>query len=244
MTTRRKAKNSENVDDDFETFVRNSLIAIQKDLSGISKDINDLKEKVSTNDKAISGLKTLLDNLNERYEHIRGEIHDYACKIDALENDLTAKSKATEDFDERINKIHERTLHLERYSRDFNLRFNNIPEEQGEDCIKRLQDIIYYDLNGLSPEIENAHRTGKSIPGKPRTIIAKFLYRPERKEILRQKRNLSNGVWVTEDLIWEDLQKKKQLKEVMKTAFQQGKKPRFHHGNLYLNGQLYNEYNE
>jgi len=44
---------------------------------------------------------------------------------------------------------------------------------------------------------------------------------------------------VSDDLIWEDRQKKKKLREVMKQAYDEGKKVRFHHGNLYVDSFLY-----
>ena len=48
-----------------------------------------------------------------------------------------------------------------------------------------------------------------------------------------------NDVRISDDLIWEDRKKEKKLKEIMKQAFEEGKKPRFHHGNLYIDGVLY-----
>ena len=48
-----------------------------------------------------------------------------------------------------------------------------------------------------------------------------------------------DGIWVTEDLIWEDREAKKNLKEVMKEAFENGKKRRFSGGKLYIDGALY-----
>ena len=73
----------------------------------------------------------------------------------------------------------------------------------------------------------------------PRVIICKFLYRPQRYKVIQKKRDLEDGIWVTEDLIWEDREAKKKLKEVMKEAFENGKKPRFALGKLYIDGALY-----
>ena len=67
-----------------------------------------------------------------------------------------------------------------------------------------------------------------------RDLSAKFPHRPE-----RFQRNLKNGLRMSDDLIWEDRQKKKKLREVMKQAYDEGKKVRFHHGNLYFDGFLY-----
>ena len=91
----------------------------------------------------------------------------------------------------------------------------------------------------MEPEIENAHRGGPRNNDKPRVIICKFLYRPQRYKVIQKKRDLEDGIWVTEDLIWEDREAKKKLKEVMKEAFENGKKPRFALGKLYIDGALY-----
>jgi len=62
-------------------------------------------------------------------------------------------------YAKEIDVSHERLLLLERYSRDYNLRFYNIPESTGEDCIANLRDIIGNDLQ-FQPNIENAHGIG------------------------------------------------------------------------------------
>ena len=127
---------------------------------------------------------------------------------------------------------------LERYSRDFNLRFYNISERPGENSIERLQTLLSEDL-GFTPVIENAHRIGRprtDSGANSRPIIAKFLYRPERLQVIQKKTMLKNGVTVSDDLIWEDRQTKKKLKDVMQQAYEEGKKPRFHHGKLYIDG--------
>ena len=111
-------------------------------------------------------------------------------------------------------------MSLERYSRDYNLRFYNLPESTGEDCIAKLCDIIGNDFQ-LQPNIENFHRIRPfKDDGTPRPILAKFLYRLEQLRVAKKKRDLPDGVRVSDDLIWKDCQKKKQLRSVMKEAFQ------------------------
>ena len=117
----------------------------------------------------------------------------------------------------------------------------SIPEDSSKDCIKKLQSVISDDL-GIETAIENARRIGgprNDDGADPRPIIAKFIYRVERFSVIQRKRDLKNGVRVSEDLIWEDQQKKKKLKDVMKQAYDEGKKLRFCHGNLYIDGVLY-----
>ena len=108
----------------------------------------------------------------------------------------------------------------------------------GKDCIAKLRDIIENDLQ-LQSNIENAYRIGPfKNDGTPRPILAKVLYCPEWFKVIEKKRDLRDGVPVLDDLIWEDRQKKKQMRSVMKKAFEAGKRPRFHHGKLYIDGVL------
>ena len=80
---------------------------------------------------------------------------------------------------QQIGAMHERLLSIKFYSREYNLRFQNIPESPGEDCRQEIGDILTEQLK-LEPKIENARRVGPSIVDKPRAIICKFIYRPGR----------------------------------------------------------------
>ena len=91
----------------------------------------------------------------------------------------------------------------------------------------------------MDPEIENTHRVGPRNDDKPRVIICKFFHRPQRYKVIQKKRDLEDGIWVTEDLIWEDREAKKELKKVMKEAFENAIKPRFARGKLNIDGALY-----
>ena len=95
----------------------------------------------------------------------------------------------------------------------------SISESTGEDCIAKLRDTLIENDLQLQLSIENAHRI---VPfkddGTSGPILAKFLYRPERFRVIKKKRDLRDSVRVSNDLIWEERQKKKQLGSVMKEA--------------------------
>ncbi|CAH3186401.1 unnamed protein product [Porites evermanni] len=57
-------------------------------------------------------------------------------------------------------------------------------------------------------------------------------------KVIQKKHDLEDDIWVTEDLIWEDREAKKKLKEVMTGEFKNGKKPRFARGKLYIDVPL------
>jgi len=234
----KRGKQKEKVEEDLEDFVSHQLSSISDDLKGvkgtqvkIQRDIASLQSQIKENESSITKLKESLDT---KLEVLTGQLYEANTRIDQIENVITKNAKEIDD-------TYERLLSLERYSRDYNLRFYNIPESTGEDCIAKLRDIIENDLQ-LQSNIENAHRIGPfKDDGTPRPILAKFLYRPERFKVIKKKRDLRNGVRVSDDLIWEDRQKKKQLRSVMKEALEAGKRPRFHHGKLYIDGELHQE---
>ena len=89
--------------------------------------------------------------------------------------------------------------------------------------VQKLKNILLDQLS-MEPLIENAHRLGTVRDnGTPRPIMCKFSYRPERFQVVKRKRELNN-VWITEDLIQEDRQRKSELKAILKEpAFEAGK---------------------
>ena len=200
----KRGKPKETVKEDFETFVRHQLNSISdnlKEMKGtqvqIQRDIESLQSQTKMNESSISRLK---ESLDLKLEVSTGKLHETNTRVDRIENDITKYAKEVDD-------TYERLFSLERYSRDFNLRFYNIPESTVEDCIAKLSDILGNDLQ-LQPNIENAHRIGPfKDDGTPRPILAKFLFRPERFKVIKKKRELRDGVRVSDDLIWEDRQK-------------------------------------
>ena len=73
----------------------------------------------------------------------------------------------------------------------------------------------------MEPGIENAHRVGPRNDDKPRVIICKFLYRPQRYKVIQKKRDLEDGICPTVidaviGMIFLYLYVKKQLKNGLK----------------------------
>ena len=111
-------------------------------LSSLCQDIKEIKERKAKiqndlqllNDD-VSSNKSGKKKIRECTDKATGDIHDASCRTDRIRNYLKKLSKD-------VNNTYERLVSLERYSRDFNLRFYNIPESAGEDCILKLTDII------------------------------------------------------------------------------------------------------
>ena len=77
------------------------------------------------------------------------------------------------------------------YSRRENLIFRNVPERPRENCREMIFDIMTreMDIEKSQMRCHAVHRIGKSIHGRPRPIIVRFVCR-EDKEVVFRKRNL------------------------------------------------------
>ena len=60
--------------------------------------------------------------------------------------------------------------------------------------ISNLKAKVQLNKLNLEPKLENAHRAGPRSDSKPRAIICKFVYGPERYKVIRKKRDLKDGV--------------------------------------------------
>ena len=73
---------------------------------------------------------------------------------------MTAKWKTPlKKLQESNRELKSKLEHLERYSRDFNIRLIGVEEEEGEDCMATFSD--HFTLLGFEEargELENAHR--------------------------------------------------------------------------------------
>ena len=135
-------------------------------------------------------LERTTESLNLKFDTLNGEVHAAMTRVDKLEDEVSKLAT-------NVNQAYERPLSLERYSRDFNLRFYNIPQDSNENCTEKLKKRPYYLMiwTCIKPVIENANRIGGPRTGAlndPRPVVAKCLYRPERLQVIQKKRSLKN----------------------------------------------------
>ena len=141
-----KKLSSDSPEEDFETYVRELLTRLCEGQNKIRQDISSLRTNVQSNDAALVELTKQFTTLNQSFEELSGELHDARCKVDEIESSV-------QNHTTQIAQMYERLLSLERYSREYNLRFHNIPESPGEDCLQKINDTLANQLN-LEPQIE------------------------------------------------------------------------------------------
>ena len=99
--------------------------SIKSNQAVFQQDLAEVKRK----------LDTTTELLNLKFETLNGELHEYSVKTDVLETEVNNNAAS-------IDRAYEKLISIRRYSRDFNLRFYNIPERPGGNCIETLQ--IFY----------------------------------------------------------------------------------------------------
>ena len=109
----------------------------------------------------------------------------------SLSLSLTSQIKEIATLQVELKKEKEKVLHMEEYSRRENLIFRNIPERPGENCRELIFNTMTKEMDIDTSQIRchAVHRMGKSIQGRPRPIIPRFVCR-EDKEVVFRKRNL------------------------------------------------------
>ena len=126
LTTRGSKKLSTDApEEDFETYVCELLTRLCEGQNKIIQDISSLRTNVQSNEAALVKLTKQFTTLNQSFEELNGELHDARCKVDEIES--LVQNRTTQ-----ISQIYKRLLSLERYSREYNLRFHNIP---GKGCL-------------------------------------------------------------------------------------------------------------
>ena len=153
----------------------------------------------------------------------------------------------------RFLEEQEKVIALENYSRRENLRFMNVPEQEGENCANIIYDIIENELN---MDVENLqfhaiHRVGKrrlsdeTSKAYPRPIIARFLCREDRDMVLKAKGRLRNSsqyenVYITQDYAKAIQMERNVLIKAMFLARKKGVNAKVVDRNLVVNNNVYN----
>ena len=188
--------------------MRNNLTGQMKklsaDLTNFQRDINARLAKIENVMLKIDEI----DNLNKRAHKLEENVGRMKVSLTKINSTVEAVGINTEaslkPLQESNRELKNKLEHLERFSRDFNIRLIRV-EEDGEDCMAIVLD--YFKILGFEyayGELENAHRTGKRREDKARHIIAKLYSRPFKRNLLPaakspEKKDMLNGVRIVED---------------------------------------------
>ena len=133
----------------------------------VSEMKTDLIEHISSIDIIDS-----LNNTSKCVEELEQEIHELKENSRVLEGRLTRTEKVVEELKEQL-------LYQEARSMRDNLKFFNIPEQQGENCERTLYDFLHFEMKIGDDDMrrirfDRLHRVGPYIRGQSRLIVAFF----------------------------------------------------------------------
>lgn len=119
----------------------------------------------------------------------------------------------------------ENNVALGNYTHRENLKFMNLPEDRGEDCKRRIINLIQNDLqiDATNVRFHTVHRVGKPAVGKTWPIIARFVCREDRDLVWSRKKDLKNSTtyrdaYITQDYAKAIQQERRTLIKAMKKS--------------------------
>ena len=243
-----KKSHSESLNEDNELGKDNDIGEVIETLKRVESTVNSMAKQQASMDLKLEALTRRLDeqaivikDLEQAAEHVNRDLGNILSENRQLAMKIENQESQMKDCSGRIVSLQDEINNLQRYSRGYNLRFVGLPEEADptkEDCIKKIQSLIESRLN-MEVDLENAHRIGLKTD-RPRHIIVKFIRRPERFAVLRQRFLFQeDGIMVFEDLIPSDRLARKNLKGVAQEARNQGKRTKFVKDYLLIDGRRY-----
>ena len=219
--------------------VKSTLTRVEKSLESAWKVITDLQAESKSHVDFRKTYRSSLDN-------VKSELAMASSKNAKLETEIGALKL-------RFLEEQEKVIALENYSRRENLRFMNVPEQEGENCANIIYDIIE---NKLNTDVENLqfhaiHRVGKqrssdgTSKAYPRPIIARFLRREDRDMVLKVNGRLRNSsryenVYITQENAKAIQMERKVLINAMFLARKKGMNVKVVDRNLVVNNNVYN----
>ncbi|KAK3107304.1 hypothetical protein FSP39_011554 [Pinctada imbricata] len=224
---------------------------IEHRLGSLDNTVACMGNRISEVEKANVEFRQTIDFVSEKVDQYEAKLN--SSEIQALVTTVKQQSRAILEMKEEIEAIRnerddlkDKVVDLQCRSMKNNLIFTGLSGETNtEDTEGVLRDFIYYEL-GIDSNIEfgNVHRYGKRINGKPRPIVARFLYHKDLAFVKRNAYKLKGsnfGINEQFPAVIED--RRKMLYPVMKRIKRRDRSAnvKLVRDKLYVNGALYDD---
>ena len=222
----------------------NDLAAMAIQLSSQSQSIADLSVAIKEISANIEGLKMAMDTNTQHTSEALKQITTNSQRITELECSMQAVTKQHDNLVAAMETLKDKMVKMEAYSRRDNLVFDGIPESENEDCTAKVMSVIKDKMKVTDTEsikVTRCHRLGPKSPGpraRPRSIIIKFHYYPDKETVWKAKKNLAKqNIWVREDFPQEIMEKRRVLEPIARKARDLGKRASVNVDTLWLDGR-------
>lgn len=192
-------------------------------------------------ESVLSSVNTRIDEVVKSVAELRASLQNSQRDIDDLRKstgELAMMEDKLDDIQHTLDKHEDKMEYLENQSRQNNIRIDGIAEVGNEtwlDTETKAKQILKEKLNlDHEPEIEWAHRVGPkprtTVPNvadgltRPRTIVCRLCDWKQKEGILHAARQTTpSGLFVSEDLAAETLDKRSSQLDKLKEAKRAGK---------------------
>ena len=170
---------------EFMEFVRRSLNTLNSKFEAFVERQEKLELRVTAVEVRVTSQEKAVEGVVESIDFTAEKVNNVWHSLKTLQKALAESTRQIADSHIAMTKLSETVSRQERHSRAFNIRVLGVREENGENCINRLERVISerFDIP-VRTSIENAHRTGKPTPDRPRHIIARFYSRAVRASVM------------------------------------------------------------
>ena len=153
-----------NQQQEISKIIENNLVITKQEIGKLREEINNLKKCIEFTENV----------LEQKVSKVEQNVCELQGKFKKVEEYITYMNDYIEDAENIHNKLEE----LVDRSRRNNIRIDSIKEhnkESWEERERRVHSTLKGWLDIENVEIERAHRAGRKIRNKPRTIVCKLL---------------------------------------------------------------------
>ncbi|KAK3097086.1 hypothetical protein FSP39_006248 [Pinctada imbricata] len=207
--------------------------------------MTEIENKVIDLDGNLQGCSNLFDGLKEKSEKVSTDLKELGSRVSCTEVDGRSMTMQMNSLVRRCEEMEEKVKDQQCRSMKYNIIFSGIQESEGnEDCEKIIKEFIAEKLKveGEIPLV-NVHRIGNRSKarrgGRPRSIIAKFLYYKDMQRVKgagKQLKGTSFGM--NEQFPAEVEEVRKKLYPIAKEERRKGKKVVLLRDRLYVEDEL------
>lgn len=208
-------------------------------IESIDRKLGELTSKVTSIEKEVDNLKKRTNTLEKDAGEFKKELTETKRDINEMKDACNAANKVN------VSDLREKIIDLQCRSMQNNLVFSGIEEKPEEDTKIVIQNFISNELS-IKKDIQfgNIHRFGRADKnkGKPRLIVAKFVYFADLRKVLEAGPKLKEKPQFGMNLQFpiEIEERRRKLYPVMKDAKRNGKRVSLIRDKLIIEGKVYN----
>lgn len=220
-----------------------NMEAMQKTLIGMQTQLSELLSIKGT----IEGTQRTVTSINDTLTLLTARLDKAEKQCDKITKLYEDQKKENNLLKLRFKVLDEKRIQAETYSRRDNLIFDGIPEPQDEtkwDLYNKILDVLRVKMKFHQVEdikFVRWHRYGRSYGNKPRAVMVKFHFFPDKERVWDARKELKNtDIWVSEDFPVEIKNRRQVLMPIYRAALRtEGVTASLNRDRLFLNGNMF-----